>query len=551
MNYNEIMQICKEKERERTKMVEMEIPIPPSKERRLKSRISGINLQGDIYQKRQKLIDCMLYHQYLLLALRPSSRVPALYEKTRLRFNTTDKDNKQKSGALKYKRQVPEEYYTKISSPFISRIIAEVNFARCRLKSGQTGLAEYKIDDQLLIAKMIVEEIDLLTKSSKNKGYRKYFQSELTTIVKEKIVRSDYELSLFDKDTGNKIIANLHEKEKLLDKNKYTTRFQEVLRLCNIEKNFPEIQKAINDYKLDINYLIYYFLLAANHSIEQTNTTDLDYILKTVTERLQEIEQLTKSARENITLLDNTDIAYKVYEDEAAILSLVIRTALREEEEPTEEELEADEREREEYIKAGKDPKDLDKYPTTAVIRDIIAKIRKGHSYEPKKNTIKLNYEYTFNDYSDGDWKRHKLAYVKINDKKYENCSSFQAYLETVKFVLDMKPELAAQLVEKRRQRIEWADIAMAMEEKRKQEEEEKRKKEEEKKRKEQQQDNDEQEKPLKWIPKWIIPKWIPVEGHNVALNCRLDISAIVKLMQFVLDEAQLPYDTVKFSFEK
>jgi hypothetical protein len=42
---------------------------------------------------------------------------------------------------------------------------------------------------------------------------------------------------------------------------------------------------------------------------------------------------------------------------------------------------------------------------------------------ENKKNIskIKLNHEYVYNDYSDGDWKFHTLDYAIILGVKYEN----------------------------------------------------------------------------------------------------------------------------------
>ena len=36
------------------------------------------------------------------------------------------------------------------------------------------------------------------------------------------------------------------------------------------------------------------------------------------------------------------------------------------------------------------------------------------------RSKIKLNHEYVFNDYSDGDWELHKLGYAVILGKKYK-----------------------------------------------------------------------------------------------------------------------------------
>lgn len=126
-----------------------------------------------------------------------------------------------------------------------------------------------------------------------------------------------------------------------------------------------------------------------------------------------------------------------------------------------------------------------------------------------RASNIKLNHEYTFDDYTDGDWNHHKLDYAVINNTKYEDCSIFRAYAETVKFVLDVTPDLAAQLTEKRSKRIA-ATGSVA-------------------------------EQAL----------WKPVEGHSVSLYSKLDVTAIVKLIQFVLDEANLPHEIVKFSFKE
>lgn len=47
-------------------------------------------------------------------------------------------------------------------------------------------------------------------------------------------------------------------------------------------------------------------------------------------------------------------------------------------------------------------------------------------------SNIKINHEYVFNDYSDGDWKFHKLDYAIIFDTRYDNITARGLLVETI-----------------------------------------------------------------------------------------------------------------------
>ncbi len=53
---------------------------------------------------------------------------------------------------------------------------------------------------------------------------------------------------------------------------------------------------------------------------------------------------------------------------------------------------------------------------------------------ENKKNisNIKLNHEYVFNDYSDGDWKFHTLDYAIILGVRYDDITGRGLLINTI-----------------------------------------------------------------------------------------------------------------------
>ncbi len=59
-------------------------------------------------------------------------------------------------------------------------------------------------------------------------------------------------------------------------------------------------------------------------------------------------------------------------------------------------------------------------------IKDTVAENKKQVS------NIKLNHEYTYNDYTDGDWKFHKLDYAIILGTRYDNISARQLLINTL-----------------------------------------------------------------------------------------------------------------------
>ena len=58
---------------------------------------------------------------------------------------------------------------------------------------------------------------------------------------------------------------------------------------------------------------------------------------------------------------------------------------------------------------------------------------------ENKKNVskIKLNHEYVYNDYSDGDWRFHKIDYATIFGKRYDNENGSQLLVDVLTELLN------------------------------------------------------------------------------------------------------------------
>ena len=53
------------------------------------------------------------------------------------------------------------------------------------------------------------------------------------------------------------------------------------------------------------------------------------------------------------------------------------------------------------------------------------------------RSNIKLNHEYIYNDYSDGDWRFHTIDYAIIFDTKYENQSGRKLLLQTIRDLIN------------------------------------------------------------------------------------------------------------------
>lgn len=53
-----------------------------------------------------------------------------------------------------------------------------------------------------------------------------------------------------------------------------------------------------------------------------------------------------------------------------------------------------------------------------------------------KKSNIRLNHEYVFNDYSDGDWQFHKIGYAIIDGKRFDDISGRQLLIEVAKHAM-------------------------------------------------------------------------------------------------------------------
>ena len=121
------------------------------------------------------------------------------------------------------------------------------------------------------------------------------------------------------------------------------------------------------------------------------------------------------------------------------------------------------------------------------------------------KSNIKLNYEYTFNDYSDGDWTFHKIGYAKIFGETYDNISS---------------PKLLIKVVEKS------LTSGYATE-----------------------------EELLTLGARLIKPKsaednkFALVDNSNLTVNTHYSITDIMKQIERILNKINKPFDSVKLSF--
>ena len=67
-----------------------------------------------------------------------------------------------------------------------------------------------------------------------------------------------------------------------------------------------------------------------------------------------------------------------------------------------------------------------------------------------KKNmsNIRLNYEYVYNDYSDGDWKFHTLDYAYILGVRYDDINGRQLLVNTAKELLAQSKTTVTELTE-------------------------------------------------------------------------------------------------------
>ena len=133
---------------------------------------------------------------------------------------------------------------------------------------------------------------------------------------------------------------------------------------------------------------------------------------------------------------------------------------------------------------------------------------------ENKKNAsqIKLNHEYIYNDYSDGDWRFHKMDYAIIFGKKIENASGTKALVE-------LTSELFKRGKIKRDEILNNDDFGI--------------------------------DTMCKISTTDNIPAAKLIDGYDIYIGTKLSIGDIVKFMEKLLRYAGVADEEVKFSFRE
>ncbi|MCR5206410.1 MAG: type I restriction enzyme HsdR N-terminal domain-containing protein [Lachnospiraceae bacterium] len=133
---------------------------------------------------------------------------------------------------------------------------------------------------------------------------------------------------------------------------------------------------------------------------------------------------------------------------------------------------------------------------------------------ENKKNVsnIKLNHEYVYNDYSDGDWKFHKMDYATIFGKRYDNENGSQ-------LLVDVLAELLNRGKIKRKDLLTSEDFG--------------------------------KDTGCKVSDKADVPAAKLVEGYDIYLGTKLDINGIIRFINKLLNFAGVADSEVKISFKE
>lgn len=76
-------------------------------------------------------------------------------------------------------------------------------------------------------------------------------------------------------------------------------------------------------------------------------------------------------------------------------------------------------------------------------------KVRESwHNNKANRSNIKLNHEYVYNDYSDGNWDFHKLDYAIILGKKYENTNGRALLINVTRELLEQNKVTTDKILE-------------------------------------------------------------------------------------------------------
>lgn len=148
--------------------------------------------------------------------------------------------------------------------------------------------------------------------------------------------------------------------------------------------------------------------------------------------------------------------------------------------------------------------------------KDIFKKDNKEYKeVRGRKCDIKLNHEYTYDDYSDGDWRFHKLDYCLIDGVRYDNVSAFEAYTYVIDYALKKDMRLVNEFL-KKGTRFKLKGLFTPR-------------------------DRGESFR-------WGVSSSV---NTDLLIYRGLDIGNVVKSISYVLDCANLSHDLVKFSFRE
>ena len=256
----------------------MKVFIPNTQEDRLRQILNRVGLS---FEPEVELLKCMLLRQFLLFAMQPKSYVVAIYKKYRVR------------------KDVDQLNIKNVETKLITDLIAELDKARDRKKTGITKISENLIKDELLVSKMLVEEINALHKSEC--GKRKYTKAQFITMHKPK----------YDFDSEHNV-----------------STIKYVNRHCECP---PKLKKLMREYNIQLKYMIYYILLSANFPNDKKDQVIMQpqYIKRLVDLKLGVLEWYIDEAEKKVHQRDTLDIMYDDKFDNANILAWRIRTYLR------------------------------------------------------------------------------------------------------------------------------------------------------------------------------------------------------------------------------
>lgn len=138
----------------------------------------------------------------------------------------------------------------------------------------------------------------------------------------------------------------------------------------------------------------------------------------------------------------------------------------------------------------------------------------KASMEENKKNAsqIKLNHEYVYNDYSDGDWRFHKMDYAIVLGNKIENANGTKVLVELV-------TELMKRGNIKRDEILRNADFG--------------------------------KDTGCKVSETDDVPAAREIEGYDLYIGTKLDIGGIIRFIEKLLRYAGVSDDQVKLSFRE